>query len=94
MLTLIRMTIEAGKAAGISVSMCGEMASDKRYTALLLGLGLTEFSMHPASVLEVKRAVMGADVARLRQRASEILALTDVAAYREALDALGREIAA
>ena len=93
-LTLIRMTIEAGKAAGISVSMCGEMASDKRYTALLLGLGLTEFSMHPASVLEVKRAVMGADVARLRQRASEILALTDVAAYREALDALGREIAA
>ena len=88
------MTIEAGKAAGISVSMCGEMDSDKRYTALLLGLGLTEFSMHPASVLEVKRAVMGADVARLRQRASEILALTDVAAYREALDALGREIAA
>ena len=90
-LTLIRMTIEAGKAAGISVSMCGEMASDKRYTPLLLGLGLTEFSMHPASVLEVKRAVMGADVARLRQRATEILALSDISAYREALDALGRD---
>ncbi|RJS92254.1 phosphoenolpyruvate--protein phosphotransferase [Salinisphaera sp. Q1T1-3] len=90
-LNLIRMTIDAGRAAGISVSMCGEMASDKRYTPLLLGLGLTEFSMHPASVLEVKRAVMGADVARLRQRAGEILSLTDAGAYREALDTLGRE---
>lgn len=91
-LQLIRMTIEAGRAAGISVSMCGEMASDKRYTALLLGLGLTEFSMHPASVLEVKRAVMGADVARLSQRTAELMALTDANAYREALDALTREL--
>jgi len=91
-LQLIRMTIDAGRAAGISVSMCGEMASDKRYTALLLGLGLTEFSMHPASVLEVKRAVMGADVARLRQRTTEILALSDANAYREGLDALTREL--
>lgn len=90
-LTLIRMTIDAGQAAGIGVSMCGEMASDKRYTSLLLGLGLTEFSMHPASVLEVKRAVMGADVTRLRRRVAEILSLTDAATYREALDGLTRE---
>ncbi len=92
-LHLIRMTIDAGRAAGISVSMCGEMASDKRYTSLLLGLGLTEFSMHPASVLEVKRAVMGADVARLRRRTAEILSLTDANTYREALDGLTRESA-
>lgn len=91
-LQLIRMTIEAGRNAGIGVSMCGEMASDKRYTALLLGLGLTEFSMHPASVLEVKRAVMGADVARLRQRTQEVLSLTDANAYREGLDALTNEL--
>ncbi|MES1936116.1 PTS system phosphoenolpyruvate-protein phosphotransferase [Salinisphaera hydrothermalis C27AD] len=90
-LGLIRMTIDAGRAAGIGVSMCGEMASDKRYTPLLLGLGLTEFSMHPASVLEVKRAVMGADVDRLRRRTAEILSLTDANTYREALDGLTRE---
>lgn len=91
-LELIRMTIAAGNAAGISVSMCGEMASDKRYTALLLGLGLTEFSMHPASVLEVKRAIMGADVGALKTRTAEILAMTDPGAYREALDSLSHQL--
>jgi len=90
---LIRMTIEAGDAAGIPVSMCGEMASDKRYTALLLGLGLTEFSMHPASVLEVKRAIMSADVGALKARTGEILALTDAHAYRDALDTLSQQLA-
>ncbi|GAB3679888.1 phosphoenolpyruvate--protein phosphotransferase [Salinisphaera aquimarina] len=92
-LQLIRMTIEAGDAAGIPVSMCGEMASDKRYTALLLGLGLTEFSMHPASVLEVKRAIMSADVGALKARTGEILALTDAHAYRDALDTLSQQLA-
>ncbi len=91
-LQLIKITIEAGAAAGIPVSMCGEMASDKRYTALLLGLGLTEFSMHPASLLEVKRAIMQSDVAALKKRTGEILALTDPTAYREALDALDEQL--
>lgn len=90
-LQLIRMTIEAGDAAGISVSMCGEMASDKRYTPLLLGLGLNEFSMHPASVLEVKRTIMGADVAALKKRTREIMALTDAHAYRDALHGLAAQ---
>ncbi|MFO1421267.1 MAG: hypothetical protein U1F59_10125 [Candidatus Competibacteraceae bacterium] len=31
------------------------MAGDSRYTRLLLGLGLTEFSMHPTTLLEIKR---------------------------------------
>jgi phosphotransferase system enzyme I (PtsI) len=72
--------------------MCGEMASDKRYTALLLGLGLTEFSMHPASVLEVKRAIMNADVDALKTRTREILAFTDAQAYREALETLSQQL--
>ncbi|MCK5395198.1 MAG: phosphoenolpyruvate--protein phosphotransferase, partial [Gammaproteobacteria bacterium] len=44
-LKLIQMTIEAGKKAGIPVSMCGEMASDTMYTRLLLGMGLEYFSV-------------------------------------------------
>jgi len=91
-LSLIRMTIEAGRNAGIGVSMCGEMASDRRYTALLLGLGLTEFSMHPASVLEVKRAILQADVAGLQERTRTILAMTDAHAYRDALENLSQEL--
>jgi len=65
-LQLVRMTIQAGEAAGISVAMCGEMAGDPRYTRLLLGLGLTEFSMHPCSVLEVKSVVRESSVGELR----------------------------
>jgi len=71
-LRLIHMTIEAGHKAGIEVSMCGEMAGDARYTRLLLGLGLTEFSMHPANVLEVKRAVREASVDELRTQVSRV----------------------
>jgi len=72
-LRLIRMTIEAGAAAGIPVAMCGEMAGDPRYTRLLLGLGLTEFSMHPASVLEVKRTIIESDVGALRSAVPKLL---------------------
>jgi phosphotransferase system enzyme I (PtsI) len=72
-LRLIRMTIEAGEHAGVPVAMCGEMAGDPRYTRLLLGLGLTEFSMHPASVLEVKRIIIDSNVGELRRRAQRLL---------------------
>ena len=66
-LNLIYMTIAAGQRRGIAVSMCGEMASDTRYTRLLLALGLTEFSMHPSSVLEVKKLIRESNLAELRE---------------------------
>lgn len=84
-LQLIRMTIQAGANNGIPVAMCGEMAGDPRYTRLLLGLGLTEFSMHPANVLEIKRNIIEADVGTLRKQATELLASTDMNAMREGL---------
>ena len=64
-LRLIKNTIDAGKAAGIPVSMCGEMAGDTTYTRILLGMGLREFSMDPASLLEVKRQIRLTDTGRL-----------------------------
>lgn len=89
-LRLIRMTIEAGHAAGIEVGMCGEMAGDVRYTRLLLGLGLTEFSMHPANVLEVKRAVRQAEVGTLRARVDQVFAAAGLDEFERALRALER----
>ena len=87
-LQLIRMTIEAGDKAGIPVAMCGEMAGDVRFTRLLLGLGLKEFSMHPASVLEVKRQIIEADVGKLRGQVARILEGTDGLKLREEIEAL------
>jgi phosphotransferase system enzyme I (PtsI) len=67
-LRLIQMVIDAGHATGTPVAMCGEMAGDPRYTRLLLGMGLTEFSMPPAALLEVKRVVRGSRLEPLLER--------------------------
>lgn len=87
-LQLIAMTIEAGVRAGIPVAMCGEMAGDARYTRLLLGLGLTEFSMHPSSVLEVKRIIRESRVQDLRRRTKRLLASTDPNEMQALIDGL------
>ena len=76
-LRLIAMTIRAGKGAGIPVAMCGEMAGDTRYTRLLLGLGLNEFSMHPSGLLQVKKIVMESEISELERHADEVLAARD-----------------
>ena len=89
-LQLIHRTIEAGVRAGIPVTMCGEMAGDVRYTRLLLGLGLQEFSMHPANVLEVKRAVLDADLRELHAKALRMLASADVEEQQSLIAAIGR----
>ncbi len=51
--------------AGLPVTVCGEMAGDRRYTRLLLALGLRSFSMHPGRLLEVKQAIIETDVSRV-----------------------------
>ena len=64
-LRLIRMTLDAGARANIPVAMCGEMAGDTKFTQLLLGLGLREFSVHPAYLLEVKKIILESDLSGL-----------------------------
>jgi phosphotransferase system enzyme I (PtsI) len=78
-LKLISMTIRAARRAGKPVAVCGELAGDHSATRLLLGMGLTEFSMHPASLLLVKREILLADAAQLRQKVSRLLASDDPA---------------
>jgi len=76
-LRLIEMTLRAGANAGIPVAMCGEMAGDTRYTRLLLGLGLREFSMHPSGLLQVKKIVLESELGRLEERAAEVMRARD-----------------
>ncbi len=89
-LTLIRHTIRAGRRAGIPVSLCGEMAGDPRYTRLLLGLGLTEFSMHPSNLLEVKRAIQDSDISALTGTIQRLLRTTDADKYAEILKSIAQ----
>jgi len=77
-LRLIEMTLRAGQAAGIPVAMCGEMAGDTRYTRLLLGLGLREFSMHPSGLLQVKKIVLESTFGELEECSREVMATRDL----------------
>jgi phosphotransferase system enzyme I (PtsI) len=87
-LNLIAMTIEAGHRAGIDVAVCGEMAGDVKLTRLLLGMGLREFSMHPAQLLAVKQEILASDLSRLVPRTRRILRAMEPAAIAEAVEQL------
>ena len=78
-LRLVADTIAACHAQGKSVSVCGEMAGDVGMTALLLGLGLRSFSMHPSQVLSVKQRVILSDTGKLRPWAQQVLDSDDPA---------------
>ena len=65
-LRLIANVINAGIRVGKSVALCGEMAGDPQLTRLLLGLGLTQFSMHPQQLLSVKKEILRAHSNALR----------------------------
>ncbi|MFK8077081.1 MAG: phosphoenolpyruvate--protein phosphotransferase [Granulosicoccus sp.] len=72
-LQLIKTTIDAGQKSGIPVTMCGEMAGDSRYVRVLLGLGLTEFSMPPNLILETKRSLISARRSTLKKQVNALL---------------------
>lgn len=75
-LRLVHTTIKAGQKVGIPVAMCGEMAGDARYTRLLLGMGLKEFSVHPHDLLEVKEVITGSRISELRKLTQRVLRAT------------------
>jgi len=77
-LYLIHQIIAAGKHAGIPVSLCGEMASNPHYTRLLLGMGLTDFSVQANALLEIKHIINNSKLSSLRPRARKILEYHDI----------------
>ena len=89
-LRLVKMVIDAGRQYRTPIAMCGEMASDTRYTRLLLGMGLTEFSVHPTALLEVKDMIIHSRPADFSELVNDILADDDPATIVERLDALNK----
>jgi phosphotransferase system enzyme I (PtsI) len=70
----IKKTIDEAHRAGIKAAMCGELAGDTRATALLLGLGLDEFSMTASLIPRVKKIIRGTSVRLCRDLAEKALA--------------------
>ena len=91
-LRLVQMTIRAGQKAGVPVGMCGEMAGDARYTRLLLGLGLKEFSVHPNALLEVKQIINTSHVGEMRRLTNRVMRATRAVARAALVDQINRGI--
>jgi phosphotransferase system enzyme I (PtsI) len=87
-LHLIAMTIGVGKKSGKDVAVCGEMAGDVKLTRLLLGMGLREFSMHPAQLLAVKQEILNSDLTRITPRTRRILRSMEPVEIAQAVEQL------
>ena len=87
-LNLLFTIIDQAKRANIPVAVCGEMAGDPSMTKLLLGLGLTDFSMHFSQLLLVKREILKADVGLLRERIPAVLQAIEPEEQAQALEKL------
>ncbi len=85
-LRLIQFAIAAAWRANIPVSLCGELAGEPRATALLLGLGLREFSMSPSRLPQVKQTIRSLSMAQAVAFAQDILRQSDEGAIHRLLD--------
>ncbi len=85
-LRLIAQTISSAANSGVSVAVCGEMAGDPAMTRLLLGMGLTHFSMHPAQLFEVKQRVLVSDTGLLTKQVARLLRQDEPERIREMVE--------
>ncbi len=91
---ILKEVVERGHAAGIKVSVCGEMAGDPVYVPLLLGLGVDDLSMTPPLIPAVKYLVRAMDMTVAKEFATEMLTMNSaseieqrcIAFYRELMD--------
>lgn len=72
-LRLLHQLLAQARDARLPIHVCGELAARAEDVPLLLALGLRDFSVHPGAVLEVREAIRGADVGKLRRRAASLL---------------------
>jgi phosphotransferase system enzyme I (PtsI) len=93
---ILRMIIMVRRAAvrqRIPVSLCGEMASDPALLALLVGFGLTEFSMTPAAIPQARRILRdfrSEDLRALARRVARLPTAEEVSRELEMLIASTR----
>jgi phosphotransferase system enzyme I (PtsI) len=76
-LKLVREVVDAAEAAGKRVTVCGEMGSNSRAAALLLGLGIRSFSMVAARIPRIKQVLGRVTVAEAQEAAAEALEQSD-----------------
>jgi len=74
-LRMLMKIVESGHAAGVKVSICGEMAGDPLATLLLLAMGFDSLSMNSASLLRIKWVIRNFSLSQSRQILADVLSL-------------------
>jgi phosphoenolpyruvate-protein phosphotransferase (PTS system enzyme I) len=87
-LRLMDFAIQAALRARIPVSVCGEIAGDPKFTALLIGLGVRDLSMATTSLLQVKNRVRQIEFTAAAARARMIMESHDSGRIRMLLEDL------
>ena len=82
-LRMLRFVIDSARAAGIEVSLCGEMAADERYAPLLIGLGLRRLSVSPRVVPTIKTKIREHSAADLASLAEQCMAFRTAAEVQQ-----------
>lgn len=84
---LIRMVVAEANHQGIPVTVCGEVAADPRFTALLLGLGVREFSMSYRYIPVIKETIRKISIVEASRTAELVLRKSTASEIQECLEA-------
>jgi phosphoenolpyruvate-protein phosphotransferase (PTS system enzyme I) len=91
-LRLIAQTIAVCHRSKRPVTLCGEIAGDVNFTAMLIALGLTDFSMHPGLILEVRETVNAIHRGDMRKLGPALLRASDRASIHQVMERMRVEI--
>jgi phosphoenolpyruvate-protein phosphotransferase (PTS system enzyme I) len=80
------LVFDSARQAKRPISVCGEIAGDPRYTALLIALGLTDFSMHPNAIPDVRDTLRELNRKTLRAKVAKFLHAPDRQSLRVLLE--------
>jgi phosphocarrier protein FPr len=81
-LRLVQATVDGAEANGRWVGVCGELAGDPAAAVLLVGLGVSELSMAPGAIAEVKATLREVELEQARAAARAALEADDAGAAR------------
>lgn len=84
-LEMLRRTVDAGRDAGVEVSVCGELAASPLGVYLLIGLGIDVFSVAPSALPEIKKVVRSVPASHAREQVAEAFKAPDAGAVRALL---------
>jgi phosphotransferase system enzyme I (PtsI) len=85
-LQLIKLTAAKAHKHQVKVAVCGEMASQEKFTGILLGLGVDELSVSPAKVLSIKEKIRALNISEERKRVDSILKMNTAEEVMEFLE--------